>query len=91
MSCMNPLSNMKHFVYILKCANGQFYVGCTKDLDERMERHNSGRGARFTKKHLPFELVYTEEYENEEDAYNRERQLHKWSHVKKEALINGTL
>ena len=82
---------MKTIVYILKCANDQYYVGCTHNIEERMKRHRQGYGARFTKFHLPFELVYTEEYDDEGEAFSRERQLHKWSRVKKEKLIAGTL
>ena len=82
---------MKTFVYILKCANGQYYVGCTHNIEERLKRHNSGFGARFTKAHIPFVLVYTEDYDDDGLAFARERQLHKWSHAKKEALVNGEL
>ena len=33
---------MNYFVYILKCADGKPYTGCTEDLDERLQRHNNG-------------------------------------------------
>lgn len=82
---------MKAFVYILKCANDQYYVVCTHNIEERLKRHSLGYGARFTKLHLPFELVYTEEFEDEGEAFSRERQLHKWSREKKEKLIAGIL
>lgn len=48
------------YMYILKCANGKYYTGSTKSLDRRLEEHQSGLGASFTKKHLPFKLVYVE-------------------------------
>ncbi len=78
-------------IYILLCANNKFYVGCTSDLERRLQEHQSGRGADFTKGHLPFELVYTEEYSTLEEAYKRERQLHGWSRAKKEALMRGDI
>ena len=96
---------MKVLVYILQCANGQYYVGSTTNIARRMEEHGSTmltmnptgstkalyRGAKFTKAHQPLKLVYTEEYESEHEARMREQQLHKWSHAKREALINGDL
>ena len=80
-------------VYILQCANGQYYVGSTNNLADRLKEHEGGAtalyvGAKFTKAHLPVKLVYTEEYEDDHKARMREQQLHGWSHAKKEALIN---
>ena len=80
---------MKGYMYILKCSNGKYYVGSTTDLDRRLAQHQSGEGANFTKKHLPVELVYFEEYDRIDTAYYREVQVHGWSRKKKEALING--
>lgn len=45
-------------MYILKCGNGAYYTGSTKNLDIRLQQHKNGEGANFTKKHLPVELVY---------------------------------
>ena len=78
-------------IYILLCANNEYYVGCTSDLERRLQEHQIGRGADFTKGHLPFKLVYTEEYPTLEEAYKRERQLHGWSRAKKDALILGDI
>lgn len=54
-----------------------------------MEEHMSGHGAEYTKKRLPVQLVYYEEFENLLDAYEREGQIHGWSRRKKECLIEG--
>jgi len=81
---------MKGYMYILKCCNGKYYVGSTTDIDRRLAQHQRGEGANFTKKFLPVELVYFEEYDRIDIAYNREVQIHGWSRKKKEALINGT-
>ncbi len=75
--------------YILLCSNGEYYVGSTTDMENRLNEHQKGRGCGFTKAHLPVKLVYTEEYLTADQAYKRERQLHGWSRAKKEALING--
>lgn len=79
----------KPCVYILRCANGKYYVGSTSNLTERLHQHDKGWGCGFTKSHLPVTLVYTEEHDTIEQAYLRERQLHGWSRAKKEKLING--
>ena len=83
-------------VYILQCANDQYYVGSTNNLANRLKEHQGDasalfKGARFTKGHLPVMLVYTEEYEDDHQARMREQQLHGWSRAKKEALICGDI
>ena len=83
-------------VYILLCANGQYYVGSTNNLIRRIDEHQLAdealyRGAKFTKAHQPVMLVYTEEYEDDHRARMREQQLHGWSRAKKEALIRGDI
>jgi len=44
------------FVYLLKCADGKLYIGCTSNLDRRLECHNAGE-VRSTKSRLPVFLV----------------------------------
>ena len=80
---------MKGFIYILLCADGSFYTGSTNDLERRMVEHQNGEGANHTRKRLPVELVYTEEFDRIDEAYYRERQIHGWSRDKKIALIEG--
>ena len=76
-------------MYILRCSNGQYYVGSTQDLDKRLAEHQSGEGALFTKKHLPVELVYYEQFQKIVEAFEREQQVKGWNRKKKEALINN--
>ena len=78
-------------LYILRCADDSLYVGSTDDLETRLKRHKSGYAADYTKLHAPVELIYTEEYPTYKEAFNRERQLHKWSRAKKDALIAGDI
>ena len=74
------------FVYILKCADGSYYVGCTTDLRERERVHNEGLGAEHTAAHRPVRLVYSEALESWAAARKREAQLKRWSRAKKDAL-----
>lgn len=79
----------KGYMYILKCSNGAYYTGSTKHLDFRLQQHQNGEGANFTKKHLPVKLVYYEEFQRIDEAFYREKQVQGWSRKKKEALIHG--
>lgn len=62
-------------VYVLEsCKDGRFYIGITKDLKDRLKRHNSGR-IQSTKSRLPFKIVYVEEYSDYVKARSREKFL----------------
>ena len=76
-------------MYILRCSDGSYYTGSTRDLEGRLYEHQNGLGAVFTKKRLPIKLVYCEEFERIDDAFYREKQVQGWSRAKKEALIQG--
>ena len=80
---------MPGFMYILQCADDSFYTGSTKDLDLRLKQHQFGEGAVYTKKRLPVNLVYFEEFQTIKDAFLREKQIQGWSRNKKVALIKG--
>jgi putative endonuclease len=79
---------MKGYMYILQCSDGKFYTGYTRFLERRLQQHQNGEGANFTKKRLPVRLVYYEEYPRSNLAFFREKQIQGWSHSKKLALIN---
>lgn len=74
-------------MYILKCSDNSYYVGSTINLERRLAQHQAGEGANHTKKRLPVELVYFEEYQRIDEAFYREKQVQGWSRKKKEALI----
>ena len=80
-----------HFFYILKCSDGSFYVGSTTNLENRVKTHNQGKGATYTSKRRPVQLIYHEQFKSFDDAVQRERQVKKWSGAKKEALIRGEM
>jgi putative endonuclease len=75
------------WIYILKCSDGTFYTGSTTNLARRFEQHQSGFGANYTRKRLPVEVVFYEEYDRIDEAFQREKQVQGWSHAKKDALI----
>jgi len=75
------------YVYILRCSDGSLYTGWTTDLGKRIETHNQGKGAKYTRSRLPAELVYHEEYEDRQDAMKRECEIKKLSRQQKLKLI----
>ncbi len=80
-----------YFFYILKCSDGSYYTGSATDLDDRINRHDQGRGPTYTAKRRPVQLVYHERFDSFDGALGSERQVKKWSRAKKEALINNDL
>ena len=80
---------MSGYMYILECSDGSYYTGSTIDLKRRLLQHQLGEGANYTSKRLPVKLVYFEEYDRIDHAFYREKQVQKWSQVKKQALIYG--
>ena len=80
---------MPFFLYILRCADGSYYVGHTDDLEVRIGQHHAGIFGGYTSKRRPLELVFVCEFDTRDEAFERERQLKGWSRAKKEALIRG--
>ena len=72
-----------------RCADRSLYIGVTDDTQKRIERHNRGEGARWFLKHGAGIIIFSEEYPTRLEARRRERQLKKWSRMKKERLIRG--
>lgn len=78
----------KHYVYILKCADGTFYTGYSTDPERRMKVHNSGKGAKYTRPRRPVELIYTEEFDDKSEAQRREYAIKQLTRAEKEKLVN---
>ncbi|MBE5977254.1 GIY-YIG nuclease family protein [Lacrimispora xylanisolvens] len=76
-----------NYTYLVKCADNTLYCGWTNHLEKRMEAHNQGRGAKYTKTRRPVELVYYESYPTKEEAMRREVQIKKLSRKDKLFLI----
>lgn len=76
----------KHYAYMVRCADNTIYSGYAVDPYKRVEVHNSGKGAKYTRARLPVELIYYEEFDNKSDALKREHSLKKLTKSQKEAL-----
>ena len=79
----------RNYTYLVRCADGTLYCGWTNDLDRRMQAHNEGRGAKYTRSRRPVKLIYWEEFSTREEAMRREAAIKKLSRKEKEALVSG--
>jgi putative endonuclease len=83
---------MNAYVYILRCADGSYYVGSTRaSLEQRVAQHDAGTFDGYTARRRPVELVFQQDFDRITDAIAAERQLKGWTRAKKEALIRGDL
>ena len=60
------------YTYMLRCGDGSLYTGGTNDLTKRLQAHQSGKGGKYTRSHLPVELAYCEVWSSKEEAMRRE-------------------
>ena len=77
---------MSWTVYLLKCADGTLYCGCTNDLTKRLAAHNRGQGAKYTRSRRPVALAWQEEQPDRSAALRREAQVKKLSRAQKLTL-----
>ena len=75
-----------NYTYLLECADKTFYCGWTNDLEKRVNTHNMGRGAKYTKPRRPVVLVYYEAFETKREAMSREAAIKRMTRKEKEAL-----
>lgn len=76
-----------HFVYILKCKDNTLYTGYTIDVERRVQMHESGKGAKYTRGRGPFEIMYTQWYETKEEALRTEYKIKQLTRQEKDQLI----
>jgi len=73
------------FVYILLCSDTTLYTGITNNITKRLEDHNKGIGAKYTKGRSPLSLIWQEKHPNKSSASKREHEIK--SMTKKQKLI----
>jgi len=79
---------LSYFVYIVECSDNTLYTGIAKDLDKRIQEHNtSDKGAKYTKTRRPVSLVYSESSQDRSSATKREIKIKKLTREKKLQLI----
>jgi len=78
---------MSFWAYMLRCADGSYYVGHTDDLERRLGMHADGVVAGYTSTRRPVTLVWSQAFASRAEALAAERQIKGWGRAKKEALI----
>lgn len=83
---------LPYAVYILKCSDGTYYTGLTKELQARVREHNKGvHPGSYTFRRRPVNLVWRIITDSYQEAFQWEHQIKGWSRAKKEALIRGDI
>ncbi|WGD33930.1 GIY-YIG nuclease family protein [Olleya sp. YS] len=78
------------YVYILECSDRTYYTGITSNLNKRITEHQYGKHIdSYTYNRRPIKLVFYAEFTDINLAIESEKQIKKWSRIKKEALINN--
>lgn len=78
---------MAWVVYILECADGTLYTGITNDIERRIQKHEEGSGAKYTRGRGPFCVAYQQEHDTRSSATKREIEIKKMSREEKKNLI----
>lgn len=79
---------MTWLVYLLECADGTFYAGITNRIEHRLEAHNSGQGARYTRSRRPVNLLATQVHPDRSEASKAEARLKRLPKNKKLAFFD---
>ncbi len=78
---------MSWYVYMLRCKDNTLYTGMTDDVARRLQAHNAGTGAKYTRGRGPLTLVYQEACATKSDALKREYAIKRLTRAQKEILI----
>ena len=77
------------YVYILKCGDGSLYTGWTNDIEKRFAAHCAGKGAKYTRGRGPVTLAYSEMFDTQSEAMQREAAIKRLTRPQKQALIDS--
>lgn len=80
---------VNYYIYIVECKDSSLYTGYARDVEARVEKHNQGLGAKYTRNRRPVKLKYQEVFDSKSDAMKREIQIKKLSRCEKLILIEG--
>ncbi len=83
------MSDARWTVYLLRCADGSLYAGITNDLAARLDAHNKGRGAKYTRARLPVVVAWSRGRQRPTDARRLERAIKSLTRAEKLRLTDG--
>jgi putative endonuclease len=76
------------YCYIIECSDGTLYTGITNNVDVRISKHNSGRGAKYTRSRLPVVLKWSKSFETRSEASKEEWRIKQLSRIEKQKIYN---
>ncbi|WP_158738768.1 GIY-YIG nuclease family protein [Alteribacillus sp. YIM 98480] len=85
------MKDAKHYVYMLQCGDGTFYIGYTPDIERRLTMHEKGKGAKYTRGRGPFRLVYKKAFSTKKEAMQAEYLMKKMDRKEKKALAECSM
>ena len=83
------MSREDWYVYVVRCSDDSLYTGVAKELGPRIDRHNAGKGAKYTRSRLPVTLVYSEAHPDRGAALRREMAIKQMPVAAKRRLVTG--
>ena len=86
---MTETSNCEWLIYIVRCSDNSLYTGITTDIKRRLDQHNKGKGAAYTRSRRPVKLIYQEAFEDRSSVSRREAEIKKLTRKEKELLVKG--
>jgi len=76
------------FCYVLKCTDGSYYTGSSRNIKKRLNSHNIGK-VKYTKNRRPLKLVFVKYFEKYSDAFKFEMKVKSWKKRKSiECMLN---
>lgn len=81
----------KHCFYVLQCADQTYYTGYTNHLTKRIQAHNDGKGAKYTRGRRPVHCIYYEYFETKTEAMRAEYAFKQKTRKQKEQYIKEAL
>lgn len=72
---------------MLRCGDGSLYTGVAKDVAARLKQHQDGKGARYTRAHLPVTLVWSKECETWGEGLREEIRIKRLDREAKEKIV----
>jgi len=81
------MESNSHYFYVLTCRDGSFYGGYTNDLERRIQQHNEGKGAKYTRGRGPVKLTYFKCFDNKSEAMSAEYWFKRLSRKQKQEYL----
>ena len=84
---------MYYFTYMIKSISpgtNKSYVGYTNNIEERLKKHNTNKGAKSTKGYK-WLLIYSKKFKSKSEAMSYEYKLKKDKSLRKKILESSTI